>query len=103
MRAELQRFPGEVKFSSGYSSETRNLPPLPYVVAPRAIRRAAEGGSRRGALAVGGTSGRRWAGSDLSRAGWATGGRAAPISTNRLRASSIIALSMIDDADASKL
>lgn len=25
MRAELQRFPGEVKFSSGYSSETRNI------------------------------------------------------------------------------
>jgi len=25
MRAELQRFPGEAKFSSGYSSETRNI------------------------------------------------------------------------------
>jgi hypothetical protein len=25
MRAELHRFPGEVKFSSGYSSETRNI------------------------------------------------------------------------------
>lgn len=25
MRAQLQRFPGEVKFSSGYNSETRNI------------------------------------------------------------------------------